>query len=338
MTTGQNQVSGYTPAVDLGDEQLNSRIAAGMETVEDLLRSELSQGAEFITDKVLHLTTAGGKRFRPMMALLAAEYGPHAESDNVYKAASVVEIVHLATLYHDDVMDEADQRRGVESANSRWNNSVAILSGDVLLAHASRIMSSMDSLTVRHFGETFQELVTGQMRETLGAGESNPVEHYQKVIEEKTAVLIASAGYLGAYHAGADEPTQRSLQIIGGAIGMIFQIVDDIIDLFSDPKDSGKIPGTDLREGVFTLPVLYALEDDSAAGSDLRALLTGPLEDEDDVQRAIALIRETNGRAQALADVQAHLDVVDRELDKLPDIAATRALRVLAEYTMRRVG
>ena len=184
MTTGQNQVSGYTPAVDLGDEQLNSRIAAGMETVEDLLRSELSQGAEFITDKVLHLTTAGGKRFRPMMALLAAEYGPHAESDNVYKAAGVVEIVHLATLYHDDVMDEADQRRGVESANSRWSNSVAILSGDVLLAHASRIMSTMDSLTVRHFGETFQELVTGQMRETLGAGESDPVEHYQKVFVE----------------------------------------------------------------------------------------------------------------------------------------------------------
>ena len=144
---------------------------------------------------------------------------------------------------------------------------MAILAGDFLLAQASRIMAELGTDTVSHFADTFGTLVTGQMRETVGAGDGDPVEHYMNVIREKTGVLIASAGYLGSLHAGADAATVEALRRYGYAIGMVFQIVDDIIDIFSDATQSGKTPGTDLREGVFTLPVLYALAEDSASAN-----------------------------------------------------------------------
>lgn len=331
MSNGDN-------SVDLGNSQLNARVHEGVAAVEELLQTEINRGEAFVYDKAQHLVAAGGKRFRPVMALLASEYGTNPYNANVIKAAASVEMVHVATLYHDDVMDEADRRRGVESANSRWNNSVAILAGDALLAHASRLMSELDTHTVSHFAETFEELVTGQMRETEGAGEANPVDHYLAVIKEKTAVLIASSSYLGAYHAGASPEHAVALKRIGSYVGMIFQIVDDIIDIFSDPGDSGKTPGTDLREGVFTLPVLYALEEDNEVGEELRALLTGPLTSDADVGRALELLHASNGRAKAMAVVQQYLDAVDAELHTLPQNAATCALHQLADYTVQRVG
>ena len=334
-TTYQPSPAGH---VDLGDAELNERIATGMAEVEVLLREELAKGEDFLVDKVTHLLTAGGKRFRPMMTLLASEYGPRAGSLEVVKAAAVLETVHLATLYHDDVMDEAELRRGVDSANARWDNSVAILAGDILFAHASRLMSELDTHTVGHFAQTFQDLVTGQMRETIGAEDRDPVEHYMDVIREKTGVLIASSGYLGAYHAGASEEHCDALQRIGMAVGMIFQIVDDIIDIFSDHEQSGKTPGTDLREGVFTLPVLYALEEDSEVGEELRGLLTGPLTEDKDVERALELLGRSQGRQRALDDVHRYFADAEAQIGRLPDCAATDALRLLAGYTIRRVG
>ncbi|APT91853.1 geranylgeranyl pyrophosphate synthase [Corynebacterium phocae] len=331
MSDGEN-------TVDLGDPQLTMRVATGVAAVEKLLLEEIKRGQQFVFEKALHLTSAGGKRFRPVMALLASEYGPEAGSEKVIKAATLVEVIHVATLYHDDVMDEADRRRGVESANSRWSNSVAILAGDALLAHASRIMSQLDTHTVAHFAETFEELVTGQMRETQGAGGANPVEHYTAVIREKTAVLIASAAYLGSYHAGVSPENCQRLKRIGSNIGMVFQIIDDIIDIFSDPKDSGKTPGTDLREGVFTLPVLYALQEDSEAGEKLRNLLTGPLKTDEEVAAAVALLHASGGREAALRDAEKYLAAVEEDLDKLPQNSATDALRELTQYTVKRVG
>ena len=338
MTNGTTYQSTPAGNVDLGDAELNERIAVGMAEVEVLLREELGKGENFLVDKVTHLLEAGGKRFRPMMALLASQYGPDAGSRNVVKAAAALETVHLATLYHDDVMDEADLRRGVESANARWDNSVAILAGDILFAHASRLMSELDTHTVGHFARTFQDLVTGQMRETVGAEGRDPVEHYMDVIREKTGVLIASAGYLGAYHSGASEEHVDALARIGAAIGMIFQIVDDIIDIFSAHEESGKTPGTDLREGVFTLPVLYALQEDGEVGEELRALLTGPLSEDADVEKALDLLGRSAGRERALADVRGYLAEAEEQMARLPDSAATNALRMLANYTIRRVG
>ncbi|AGF71480.1 polyprenyl synthetase family protein [Corynebacterium halotolerans] len=338
MTHGPTQPPRSAGYVDLGDADLNARIADGLAAVEKLLHDELSKGEDFLVDKVLHLIRAGGKRFRPMMALLASEYGPKAGSDEVIRAAAVVEITHLATLYHDDVMDEAELRRGVESANSRWDNSVAILAGDILLAHASRLMSGLGRETVFHFAETFGDLVTGQMRETVGPGDSDPIEHYTKVIREKTGVLIASAGYLGALHGGASDEHIDALKRLGEAIGIVFQIVDDIIDIYSDPDESGKTPGTDLREGVFTLPVLHALQEDTEVGEELRGLLTGPLTDDASVERALELLARSTGREKALADVHRYLAEAEEQVSRLPDNEVTRALGQLAGYTVRRVG
>ena len=338
MTYGTTRSPRHGFKLDLGDDALNARLNSGLESVEDLLLAELSRGEEFLTDKVTHLAEAGGKRFRPMMALLCSEFGPDPRAENVIRGAAVTEMVHLATLYHDDVMDEAERRRGVESANARWTNTVAILAGDILFAHASRLMSRMDLDTVAHFAETFEELVTGQMRETVGAEGADPVEHYLKVIDEKTGVLIASAAYLGARHSGATDEVVERCARIGDAVGMVFQIVDDIIDIFSDPEQSGKTPGTDLREGVFTLPVLYALEEDSEAGEALRGLLTGPLTDDTDVARALDLLSQTRGRERALETARGYLATVERELDALPDIPAREALRTMTRLTVDRVG
>ena len=324
--------------LDFGDEALAARVTEGLDQVEQLMFEHLTSGREFLTDQVTHLAKAGGKRFRPIMAMLASEFGPQPQSLNVVRGATIVEMVHLATLYHDDVMDEAAKRRGVESANSRWTNTVAILAGDFLLAEASRIMSEIDTATVAHFADTFGELVTGQMRETLGPGDGDPIEHYLEVIREKTGVLIASASYLGALHSGADEMTVKTLTELGEAVGMVFQIVDDIIDIFSDSGQSGKTPGTDLREGVFTLPALYAMQDQGPAGEELRALLTGPLVDDADVARAITLIGQTDGRERSLERVRHYLAIVDRCLDALPDIPANAAMRQISRYTVDRVG
>ena len=186
--------------------------------------------------------------------------GPRPESDEVLTAAAVVELIHLATLYHDDVMDSATMRRGAESANSRWDNTVAILTGDFLFAHASRLVADLGPDAVRIIAETFAELVTGQMRETRGPRPGDdPVQHYLTVIAEKTGSLIATAGRYGGMFAGCPPEHVESLRRFGAVIGTAFQISDDVIDIASPSDSSGKTPGTDLREGVHTLPMLYAL-------------------------------------------------------------------------------
>lgn len=325
-------------AIDLGDAQLTEDLSCGMAQVETLLRSKLSSGEDFLVDKVLHLAEAGGKRFRPMFALLASQFGPRPMSENVIKAAAVVEIVHLATLYHDDVMDEAQRRRGVYSANARWGNSVAILAGDILLSHASSIMAELGVETVSHFAVTFGQLVTGQMRETVGARGGDPIEHYLTVIEEKTGVLIAAAGFLGGFHSGASAEHIAALEGYGKAIGMVFQIVDDMIDIFSDPAESGKTPGTDLREGVFTLPVLYALREDTEVGEQLRQELTGPVTSDEQLEKVLDLLHRSTGAQRTHEVIQHYLDIALQYLETLPDAPATDALRAVAEYSVRRVG
>lgn len=325
-------------SIDLGDDELNSFVADGMEKCEKLLIRELDQGASFVTDKVKHLALAGGKRIRPMFALLASRYGERPGCDDVIKAAIVVEMTHLATLYHDDVMDEAEKRRGADSANFRWNNSVAILAGDFILSAASRLMASLGVKTVKHFSEAFGDLVTGQMRETIGATSGDEIEHYLNVIHEKTAVLIRSAGFLGAMHAGTPAPIQQALATFGEHLGMVFQIVDDMIDIFSDTSESGKTPGTDLREGVHTLPMLYAMEGDRKENQRLREMLRSPLSTDADVEEALALIAATDARARTVAKVEEHADAALKALEALPDNSTTNALRALLGFTMARVG
>src|ERR1700722_3169341 len=265
--------------VDFGDAAFAAGVRDGVARIEQLMETELRGADDLMTDAVLHLFEAGGKRFRPLFTVLSAQLGPRPDSDEVAIAGAVIELVHLATLYHDDVMDEAQVRRGAPSANVRWGNNVAILAGDYLFATASRLVSRLGPDAVRIIAETFAQLVTGQMRESQGAANApDPIQHYLKVVHEKTACLIGAAGQFGAKFSGADEDQIQRLSRLGGIVGTAFQISDDIIDIDSDPDESGKVPGTDLREGVHTLPVLYALRDAGPDGDRLRQLLSGPIE------------------------------------------------------------
>lgn len=324
--------------VDLKDAEFAGRIRGRMAEAEKLLIGELSVGEDFLTEPVLHLAEAGGKRFRPMFTLLASEFGPEPDQGDVVTSAVVLELVHLATLYHDDVMDEASMRRGAQSANSRWSNTVAILSGDYLFAQASRLVSTLGPSAVEMIALTFAELVTGQMRETVGAREADPVQHYLDVIAEKTGSLIAAAGTFGATFAGAGDGRCAVLRRLGAAVGMAFQISDDIIDITSAAGQSGKTPGTDLREGVHTLPVLYALGGDGPESARLRALLDGPVTDEASLDEVLRLLSGSAGMDRAKAMLAEYARQAHAELDALPAGPANDALYRLVDYTIERVG
>ncbi len=325
--------------VDLGDAEFAESVRAAVARMEELMSTELRAGDELMTEAVLHLFEAGGKRFRPLFTVLSASVGPEPDAWQVTVAGAVIELVHLATLYHDDVMDEAQVRRGATSANARWGNNIAILAGDYLFATASRLVASLGPDAVRIIAETFAELVTGQMRETKGAAPGvDPIDHYLRVVSEKTACLIAASGRLGATFSGATDDHIARLARLGGIVGTAFQISDDIIDIDSDPDESGKLPDTDLREGVHTLPVLYALTETGPGADRLRELLQGPLERDAEVAEALALLRSSGGIAAAKATVQEYAERARAELDGLPDVPGRRALASLVDYTVNRHG
>jgi heptaprenyl diphosphate synthase len=325
--------------VELGDPELEAATAVGLERVEALLRSEVTSGYRFVTETSLHLIDAGGKRFRPLFTLLGAQMGPRPDADEVVIAAVVVELIHLATLYHDDVMDDATMRRGAQSANSRWDNSVAILTGDFLFAHASRLVADLGPKAVRIIADTFAELVTGQMRETRGPRpDDDPVDHYLTVIAEKTGSLIATSGRYGGMFSGATPQQVESLQRFGAAIGTAFQISDDVIDITSPSDSSGKTPGTDLREGVHTLPMLYALQGSGPDAERLRVLLAAPITDDAEVDEALALLRSGPGVPRAREVLAEHASAARAELAHLPECSAAKALASLTSYVVDRTG
>jgi heptaprenyl diphosphate synthase len=328
--------------VELTDPQLRATLERGLTQVEDLLHREVQSELRFLTKSSLHLVDAGGKRFRPLLTLLAGQFGPvgldqGGRMADVVRAAAVVELVHLATLYHDDVMDEATIRRGAVSANARWDNTVAILTGDFLFAHASRLVADLGPEAVRIISCTFAELVTGQMRETLGPDEgADPVAHYLAVAAEKTGSLIATAGRYGAMFSGAPQERIDALRRFGEKIGTAFQISDDIIDIVSPATQSGKTPGTDLREGVRTLPMLYALAE---PGFDrLRVLLAGPLTDDRLIAEALHLLRGSPGLGRAVQALRSYTDSAHAELAALPPGPARDALTSVTDYLSTRTG
>jgi heptaprenyl diphosphate synthase len=325
--------------VDFGDAAFATNVRDGVGRIERLMETELRGSDDLMTEAVLHLFEAGGKRFRPLFTVLSAQLGPNPDAVEVTIAGAVIELVHLATLYHDDVMDEAQVRRGAPSANVRWGNNVAILAGDYLFATASRLVSRLGPDAVRVIAETFAQLVTGQMRETKGAENGvDPIDHYLKVVYEKTACLIGAAGQFGAMFSGADDDQIQRLSRLGGIVGTAFQISDDIIDIDSDPDESGKLPGTDLREGVHTLPVLYALHDSGPSADRLRELLVGPIDDDAAVAEALTLLRASAGMAKAKDTVARYAAQASGELAALPDSAGRRALATLVDYTINRHG
>ena len=324
--------------VELADPVLRAALEGGLAQVEELLHREVRSEFRFLTETSLHLVDAGGKRFRPLFTLLAGQFGPdQGRTADVVRAAAVVELVHLATLYHDDVMDEATMRRGAVSANTRWDNTVAILTGDFLFAHASRLVADLGPDAVRIIACTFAELVTGQMRETVGpAAGADPVAHYLAVVAEKTGSLIATAGRYGAMFSGASQERIDALRRFGEKIGIAFQISDDIIDIASPADQSGKTPGTDLREGVRTLPMLYALAE---PGVDrLGVLLAGPLTDDTLIAEALHLLRGSPGLDRAVAALRSYTDSARAELAVLPPGPPRDALASVTTYLAARTG
>ena len=245
--------------VDFPDSALAAEVLDDLIRVEESLAETAHPDDELLTEASRHLIAAGGKRFRAMLVLLAAQFGDP-KDPRVIQAAVAIELTHLATLFHDDVMDEALVRRGHPSVNSRWNNSVAILTGDFLFAQASQILAELGPEAVRIQAETFSRLVTGQMAETIGPRPGqDPLDFYMHVITEKTGSLIATSGRFGALFSGAPGLIADRIAAACEQIGVAWQLSDDVIDIASNSAQSGKTPGTDLRQGVRTLPVLYAL-------------------------------------------------------------------------------
>ena len=324
---------------DFGDAAFAATVRDGVGRIEQLMDTELRNADAVMTDSLTHLFKAGGKRFRPLFTVLSAQIGPNPDADEVITAGAVIEMVHLATLYHDDVMDQAEVRRGSPTANVRWGNNVAILAGDYLFATASRLVAGLGPDAVRLIAETFAQLVTGQMRESRGAAEgADAVEHYLKVVYEKTGCLIAAAGQFGAMCSGADDDQVQRLSRLGGIVGTAFQISDDIIDIDSDSRESGKLPGTDVREGVRTLPVIYALREPGPDAARLRELLAGPVDDDEAVSEALALLRASPGMAKAKDFLARSAAQAHDELAFLPDVAGRYALQTLVDYTINRHG
>lgn len=325
--------------IDFGDAAFAATVRDGVGRIEQLMDTELRSADAVMTDSLTYLFKAGGKRFRPLFTVLSAQLGPDPDAGEVTIAGAVIELVHLATLYHDDVMDEAEVRRGTPTANVRWGNNVAILAGDYLFATASRLVSRLGPDAVRLIAETFAQLVTGQMREGRGAAEgADQVEHYLKVVYEKTACLISAAGRFGAMFSGADADQVERLSRLGGIVGTAFQISDDIIDIDSDSHESGKLPGTDIREGVHTLPMVYALREPGPEAARLRELLSGPVEADDDVAEALTLLRASPGMAKAKQFLFQYAAQARAELELLPDLPGRRALETLVDYTVSRHG
>src|SRR4051812_34064612 len=276
---GRPRVS--TPASTIGpwlpEGALGEALAEGLARVEFALTEAVGSDHPFVREAAGHLMAAGGKRFRPLLALLAAQLGDPRPPE-VVRGAVVCELTHLATLYHDDVMDEAAVRRGAPSANSRWGNSIAILTGDLLFARASDLLADLGPEAVRVQARTFERLVTGQLRETVGPqpGE-DPVAHHLEVLADKTGSLVATSARFGASFADVEQALVDALTAFGEEVGVAFQLSDDLLDIVTADGASGKSPGTDLREGVATLPVLFALAGDDPAEARLRKLVAGPV-------------------------------------------------------------
>ena len=317
------------------DPVLEAAIRSGLDAVEEMLRESVKSNYPFVTETSRHLVDAGGKRFRPLLVLLSSQFGDPA-SPAVVPAAVAIELTHLSTLYHDDVMDEATLRRGTRSANSRWTNTVAILTGDFLFARASEITADLGTEATRILAQTIAVLCEGQIRETLGPGPTDdPVTHYLSVLAEKTGSLIATSGRLGALLSGASSASVDVLTRYGATIGLAFQLSDDLIDVVSESPQSGKTPGTDLREGIRTLPVLYALR---SGDESLRALLTGPLDDDARHAEALAALRAHPAVAEARATLESYAAEAKRIAADLPDVPAKAALLALADFVVFRTG
>jgi heptaprenyl diphosphate synthase len=308
-----------------------------MDVLERRLFEVTTSAIPYLTEVSQHLLAAGGKRYRPLLAVLAAEFGPNQDHRPI-EAGVAVELIHVGSLYHDDVIDEADTRRGAASANTNWTNTVAILAGDFLMARASETAAtSLSTEAVRLLAETYAELVEGQMQELeLDFDLDHGIDEYETVISRKTASLIRTSARLGAMAADADPETVEAITSWAHEVGMVFQLADDVLDLVSTTEEIGKPAGSDIHEGKFTMPLLLALS--GSEGDRIRKLLSEdrPYRHETVVE-VIELVRAGDHIEATLAEARRRLRIADSSAARLPDVPARQVLDGLGRYLVTRV-
>jgi len=316
---------------------IEAEVRAGLERVEAALRDAVATADPFVKEAAGYLVRAGGKRFRPTLVLLSAQLGDPARP-KVTGAAAAIELTHLSTLYHDDVMDEAEVRRGARSANARYDNKIAILTGDYLFARASEITADLGTEPTRILANAITRLVQGQIRDVRGPMEGqDPVDHYLGVLTDKTGALIAAACRLGAQLAGAPDPIVKALTEYGERIGVAFQLGDDLLDITADTTIAGKTAGTDLRAGLRTLPVLYLLRAGGPDADRLATLLHNPEQPGSaTVEEALALLRNSPALAEARKAAEAAVARAKAALHPLPQGPARLALEAIADQVFDR--
>ena len=322
----------------VADKDLLAKLEAGLERVEEELIAAVKHTDPIAKVTTRHLIDAGGKRIRPTLVLLCAQLG-EASTDEVIKSAVVVELTHIGTLYHDDVMDNAPKRRGVDSAHEVWGNNVAILTGDLLFARASQLVSKLGQKALTLQADTFERLCLGQLNETVGPAEGQDViEHYLSVLSDKTGSLISASAELGVLFSGADQALREPVRKYGEAIGVAFQLIDDVIDIYSDGTTSGKTPGTDLRAGVPTLPVLYLRQDaqHDPASAALVEIIDGGLEDDAVLNDVLEQMRKHPATERAFQEAKRWADRAIAALEDLPEGPVREALTNFADAVIER--
>jgi geranylgeranyl pyrophosphate synthase len=325
------------PGLEAPDPVLEADIRRRLEDVEVALEKAVRAESDMLAETASYLLAAGGKRFRPMLVLLSGYFGDPTDP-RLVPGSVAIELVHAATLYHDDVIDEAASRHGVASVNARWDNTVAILTGDYLFARASEISTELGTDVCALLARTIATLCDGQIREVEASGRVEQTqEAYLEIIRRKTGALIATSCRLGAMLSDAPAWSLDVLEQFGEALGLAFQLSDDIMDVVSSEAELGKEPGVDMKEGVYTLPVLHAL----TAGDhrdELRSLLSGGVPAGDGLRRALAIVRAPATIEHARAAVSAEVARARGLAERLPDTAARRALVTLAEFLAARCG
>lgn len=308
-----------------------------LQRVETRLIEVTESDNQFLTKIARHYVTAGGKRFRPLLAQLGAELGP-VQDHRAVDAGVSVELIHVGSLYHDDVIDEADTRRGDTSANANWNNTVAILAGDFTLARASEVAAqSLGQAGVVLLAQTYAQLCQGQVLELQLAGDiTHGPDEYYRVIEDKTASLIRTAARLGTMASDADPSVVEAVSRWAWDLGVAFQLIDDVLDLVASSDFLGKPAGSDIGEGTFTLPVLAALE--GAAGDELRELLgVGRPYPQTTVSRVLEIVREGGFVQTGISDAEDRIRNAEKALDEVPLTEAREVMRGLGAYLMSQI-
>ena len=327
FTESTVRTSWLEPCGDLGSD---------LELVESHIRDVICSGDRLMSEVSGYLFEAGGKRLRPALVLLAARLGGGGAPLPI-SMASAIEVLHTATLLHDDVVDEAATRRHRPSANARWGNAIAILAGGYLLSRAMQVFASAGDAVNHLVCDTIEKIWRGQSQETQNAHNLDLDEGtYFEIIERKTAALYELSCRVGSLMAGLPDQQVEALASYGRDLGVAFQLIDDVLDVVSDEETLGKSPAADMRGGIYTLPVIHTLGQGDPDASRLRVVLAQRDPPEEELEEALDLLRHNRSIPYTVGAAVSILHRAQGRVECLPDSDAKKALRRLAQYVLVR--